>query len=62
MMTIIEPWEYVITTFREKDEIELTLELDGFGKNGWELVAFDFEKGRGVFKRRVGNKEGRHAD
>lgn len=46
-------WEYVVRTFLNRDgDAMLTSLLDEQGRQGWELVAFDFDRCRAVFKRR----------
>lgn len=46
------PWEYVVRTFENADgDANLSAALDAEGSQEWELVAFDFQRGRGIFKR-----------
>ncbi|SMD20349.1 hypothetical protein [Rhizobium sp. RU36D] len=45
------PWEYVVRTFDRHSDDELTSLLDAEGEQEWELVSFDFQMGRAVFKR-----------
>ncbi len=49
-----EPWEYVVRTYdgAEFDAV-LGSALNVDGLQEWELVAFDFQRGRAVFKRKV---------
>lgn len=49
---IYTPWEYVVRTFQgQPSDATLTHLLDVEGRQEWELVSFDFQTGRSVFKR-----------
>lgn len=51
-----EPWEYVVRSFDRRGhgshDAELTGALDKEGAQEWELVAFDFDRNKAIFKRR----------
>lgn len=48
------PWEYVVRNFPESRTHAAMLgsRLSAEGEQEWELVAFDFESGTAIFKRR----------
>lgn len=52
----MEKWSYKVLSFprtgNESFDIRLEDSFDKLGKEGWELVAFDFATHRAVFKRR----------
>ncbi|WP_171049084.1 hypothetical protein [Rhizobium sp. MHM7A] len=44
-------WEYKFQTMGSAIEDEVIVILNELAYNGWELVAYDFAKGKGLFKR-----------
>jgi hypothetical protein len=47
-------WEYKFETMGNATEEQTVVILNEFAYDGWELVAFDFAKGKGLFKRMRG--------
>lgn len=65
MTTRHKLWTYAVRTFGDAPEDSLSYSLNAMGKQGWELVAFDFVRMRAVFKRPTDpepGKERAHAD
>ena len=52
----VERWEYKVSTIRESGsgwEDKLSISLNSFGAEGWELIYWSYERDACIFKRRV---------